>query len=98
MIVTIQIIACLVIFVALAFWYKPQPGSRQRMGVWLTSRVVAGSCLGKVVLLIYSPPSIVTGSTIFETLLVVSFAVLICLAHGNMAKLFPRQVWTHREH
>lgn len=95
-IIGIQIAACLTIFAALAFWYKPDPRARSRWGVWFTSRVVAGSCFGKAILLTYAAPVQITGSTIFETLIIVSFAVLICLAHGDMAKLFPRQVWNHR--
>lgn len=94
--IVVQFVAYMVIFGSLAFWYKPEPEARTRLGVWFTSRVVAGSCFGKAVLLLYAVPTPLTGSIIFETLIAVSFAVVVVKAHGNMAKLFPREVWSHR--
>lgn len=96
LIIVIQFFAYMIIFASLAFWYNPEPHARTRPGVWFVSRVVAGSCFGKAVLLIYTVPTPLTGSIIFETLLACSFATLVVMAHGNMAKLFPREVWSHR--
>lgn len=94
--IVIQFFAYMVIFGSLAFWYKPDADARSRWGVWLTSRVVAGSCFGNAVLLLYTVPKALTGAVVFETLIACSFAVLVVLAHGNMAKLFPREVWSQR--
>lgn len=95
LVVIIRVIAHLVTFVALAFWYK-DPDAQWRPGVSITATVVAGSSFASAFLLWYSSPPILTASMLFETVLVVAFTVLIVMARGNMARLFPRRVWSHR--
>lgn len=93
--ITLRVIAHLLTFGALAFWYK-DPEAKFRPCVSFTATIVAGSSFASAFLLFSSPPRIVTATFIFETLLIVSFAGLVVMARGNMARLFPRQIWTHR--
>lgn len=93
--VALRVIAHLVTFGALAFWYK-DPKARFRPGVSFTATIVAGSSFASALLLVTSPPRILTATFLFETMLIGSFAGLVVLARGNMARLFPRQIWHHR--
>lgn len=93
--IALRVLAHLVTFGALAFWYK-DPDAKFRPGVSFTATIVAGSSFASAFLLMTAPPRTITATFIFETLLIASFAGLVVMARGNMARLFPRQIWTHR--
>jgi hypothetical protein len=81
----------LITFAAVAIWYR-DPLAKFRPGASLLATVIAGASLAAAVTLSLSK----TPVGIFDTLLFVAFCALVLRAGGNVARLLPRRVWSHR--
>lgn len=87
----LRVAAHVLTFVAVALWYR-DPCARFRPGVSLLATVIAGSSLAAAVTLSLSK----TPAGLFDTLLFVAFCALVLRAGGNVARLLPRKIWSHR--
>jgi hypothetical protein len=87
----LRVAAHLITFAAVAFWYR-DPLASFRPCVSMLATVIAGASLAAAVTLSLS----ITPAGIFDTLLFVAFCVLVLRAGGNVARLLPRRVWSHR--
>ena len=87
----LRVAAHLVTFAAVTFWYR-DPLASFRPCVSMLATVIAGSSLAAAITIALSntPPGI------FDTLLFVAFCALVLRAGGNVARLLPRRVWSHR--
>ena len=87
----LRVAAHLITFFAIAIWYR-DPDAAFRPGVSILATAIAASSLAAAVTLsVYKYPV-----GIFDTLLFVAFCALVLRAGGNVARLLPRRVWSHR--
>ena len=86
-----RVAAHLITFAAIAIWYR-DPCARFRPFVSMLATAIAGSSLAAAVTISLSRAP----AGLFGTLLFVAFCALVLRAGGNVARLLPRRVWSHR--